>query len=139
MTSAFQYINSINDNKQNLMKGTANDELAEKDYVPFVTNRTLSYFQDTISLAQLMNRNHHVDNKLQYDFLLSAVRRRKRYCRWTKPENDEEVALIMATYKYNRKTAEEVLDLFTPSQIQALRLNKGGSEHEQRGGDKQSS
>lgn len=128
MTSAFEYINSINDNKQHLMRGSANDELAEKSYVPFVTNRTLSYFPDTIAFAQLMNRNHHIDNRLQYDFLLNIVRKRKRFAKWVRPDVDEQVQLIMTAYKYSRKRAEEVLCLFTPAQLDDLRMYKGGSQ-----------
>ena len=44
----FDYVNSINFTKKNLMKNTANDELALEGYAPFLTNKTLSYFTDTI-------------------------------------------------------------------------------------------
>ena len=44
----FDYVNSINDIKKNLMVGTENDELAEKDYNAFLVNKSLSYFIDTI-------------------------------------------------------------------------------------------
>ena len=37
-----EYLNAINYTKEDLMK----DDLAEKDYVPFVVNRCLSYFPD---------------------------------------------------------------------------------------------
>ena len=51
MTNPFDFVNSINFNKHDLMTGTENDELAEKSYVPFLTNRSLSYFTDTILYA----------------------------------------------------------------------------------------
>jgi len=35
----FDYINAINSSKVDLMTGTANDQLAEKGYEPFLTNR----------------------------------------------------------------------------------------------------
>ena len=38
----FDYVNSINYSKKNMMEGTDNDELAESGYVPFLTNRSLS-------------------------------------------------------------------------------------------------
>ena len=62
----FDYVNSINFTKKNLMKNTANDELAEKDYVPFLTNKSLSYFTDTLLYANEMNRYHFLDKRLQY-------------------------------------------------------------------------
>ena len=38
----FDFINSINFTKKNIMTNTENDELAESTYVPYITNRTLS-------------------------------------------------------------------------------------------------
>ena len=77
----FDFLNAINDNKQNLMA----DPECEKDYVPFLTNRTLSYFPDTVHMANAMNQYHHLDNKLQFQFLLNIVRKRKRFSKWDKP------------------------------------------------------
>ena len=50
------------------MKNTANDELAEKDYVPILTNKSLSYFTDNLLYANEMNRYHFLDKRLQYEF-----------------------------------------------------------------------
>ena len=55
MSSPFDYVNSINVTKTNMMRNTENDELAEKGYEPFLTNRSLSYFEDTIGMANEMN------------------------------------------------------------------------------------
>ena len=52
----FDFINSINFTKKNLMRNTDNDELAEKGYVPFITNKTLSYFTDTLLYSNEMNK-----------------------------------------------------------------------------------
>ena len=48
----FDYLNAINQSKENLIV----DELSEKEYVPFVVNKGLSYFPDTILYANEMNR-----------------------------------------------------------------------------------
>ena len=42
----FDYINDINYGKKNVIENSDNPELAEKLYVPYVTNKTLSYFID---------------------------------------------------------------------------------------------
>ena len=42
-----EYLNAINHSKDDLLV----DEHAEKKYVPFVVNRCLSYFPDTIMQA----------------------------------------------------------------------------------------
>ncbi len=80
----FDYVNSINFTKKNLMKNTANDELAEKDYVPFLTNKSLSYFTDTLLYANEMNRYHFLDKRLQYEFYLNSIRKKKRFAKWAK-------------------------------------------------------
>ena len=49
-TNPFDYITAINVSKKNLMRGSNNDKIAEKDYSPFLSNRSLSYFADTISM-----------------------------------------------------------------------------------------
>ena len=38
----FDYVNSINFTKKNLMRNSDNDELAESGYVPYITNKSLS-------------------------------------------------------------------------------------------------
>ena len=53
----FGYLNSINTSKKDIMI----DDLAEKDYNSFLVNRSLSYFYDTIGVANVMNRYHHID------------------------------------------------------------------------------
>jgi len=47
----FEYLNAINQSKENLMVGTNNDELAEKDYSAYLVNKGLSYFSDTVLYA----------------------------------------------------------------------------------------
>ena len=65
----FDFINSINFTKKNMIRGTENDDLAEKSYVPYITNRTLSYFTDTLLYANEMNRfASTLDSKLNTSF-----------------------------------------------------------------------
>ena len=58
----------------------------EQNYKAFVVNRSLSYFPDTVFMSNEMNRLHHVDSKMQYDFLINIVRTKKRFSKWDKPE-----------------------------------------------------
>ena len=73
MSNPFDYVNAILQNKKQLIV----DEITEKDYNPFLTNRSLSYHKDCIMYANEMNRRHFVDKKLQNDFLLNTVRSQK--------------------------------------------------------------
>jgi len=110
--------------KKNLMV----DEQSEKDYVPFIVNRGLGYFQDTVLLANEMNVNCHIDSKLQYDFLKGTVSKRKRFSKWLKEDNDEKVDIICQAYGFSRSNAKSVVTLFDNTQIELLkkRLDKGG-------------
>ena len=128
MSSPFDYVNSINFSKENMMRNTENDELAEKGYDPFLTNRSLSYFEDTIGMANEMNLRANADKLLQYEFLLNTIRKRKRFSKWIKPEKNESIALIQEFYGYSRRKAEEAADMLTNEQIDEIRnkLLKGG-------------
>tara|TARA_A100001201_G_scaffold129380_2_gene114748 strand:- start:460 stop:810 length:351 start_codon:yes stop_codon:yes gene_type:complete len=110
--------------KKNLMV----DEQSEKDYVPFIVNRGLGYFQDTVLLANEMNVNCHIDSKLQYDFLKSTVSKRKRFSKWLKAEDDEKVDIIRKYFGYNHTVAKSVSHLFSMEQLNTIkkRLDKGG-------------
>ena len=120
----FEYVNAINDTKKDLMV----DEVTEKAYIPFTINRSLSYFSDTVLAANEMNRNHHLDKKLQFSFLLNIVRKRKRFSKWDKPELVNDVEVVKEYYGYSDEKARQVVLLLTDEQISILRgkIYKGG-------------
>ena len=120
----FEYVNSINTTKQDIMI----DDLAEKAYIPFTVNRSLSYFNDTTLIANEMNKNPHLDKKLQYAFYINIVRKRKRFSKWNKPELVNDVEVVKEYYGYSNEKARQVLPLLSSDQIMNLRekVNKGG-------------
>ena len=120
----YQFLNSINHTKKDIMI----DDIAEKQYVPFVINRSLSYFNDTVLMANEMNINHHIDNRLQFDFLLNIVRKKKRFSKWIKPETVSDVEVVKDYYGYSNEKAKAVLSLFGNEEIDELkqRMYKGG-------------
>lgn len=122
--SPFDYLNSINSNKNDIMDS---DE-AEKVYNPFLINRSLSYFRDTVLISNEMNKYHHVDNKLQYHFLLNIVRGRKRFSKWIKPEVVDDIDVVKEYYGYSTEKAQSVLPLLSSDQIETIRkkVDKGG-------------
>lgn len=122
--SPFDFLNSINTTKKNLMEGV--DE--EKLYVPFVVNRSLSYFQDTVGVANAMNIHHHIDNRLQYEFFINIVRKRKRFSKWVKPTVENEVEVVKEYYGYNNEKARQVIPLLSSQQLEFIKnkVNKGG-------------
>ena len=128
MSNPFDYVSSITYNKNDMMTGTENDELAESGYNPYLTNKSLSYFPDTLLYANEMNVLNHVDNKLQYSYLLNSIRPKKRFSKWVKKQEDIDIEAVKQYYKYSTAKAEAALSLLSPQQINEIkrRLNKGG-------------
>ena len=120
--SPFDFLQSINHSKIDIYDGN------EKGYVPFVINRSLSYFPDTVALANEMNRYHHIDSKLQYQFLINIVRKRKRFSKWVKPEIENDIELVKEYYGYSNDKARQVLPLLSATQLTIIKdkVNKGG-------------
>lgn len=123
MTTPFDFLNSINDTKVDIMT-----EDNHSSYVPFVINRSLSYFPDTVALANELNIRHHTDKKLQYHFLINIIRKRKRFSKWNKPDLVSDMEVVKQYYGYSNDKARQVLALLSPEQIEELKkkVSKGG-------------
>ena len=123
----FDYLNSINHKKDDIMI----DDDAEKDYSPFMVNRGLSYFQDTVLLANEMNMNSHLDHRMQYDFLRTSIRQRKRFSKWMKKTTPAKVEVIKEYYGYSDAKAQAVEDLISDDDIKHMKsvLSKGGKNN----------
>lgn len=120
----FDFLNDINYGKQNIMV----DDIVEKQYNAFMVNRGLSYFHDTVLMANEMNLNAHLDNRLQFDFFINIVRKKKRFSKWNKPETVSDVEVVKEYYGYSNEKARQALTLLTIEQIKELRkrVYKGG-------------
>lgn len=120
------YLNSINYKKNSLMD--TEDVMWEKKYPAYVVNKCLAPFSDTVSLVNEMNRNHHIDNKLQYDFLLNSIRTRKRFAPWMRPSKSKNLEYVKEFYKYSNEKAKSALKILSNEQITMIKqkLNKGG-------------
>jgi hypothetical protein len=128
MSNPFTYVDSVSLIKKNMMRGTENDELAEKGYKPYLTNRSLSYHQDSVLYANEMNMRPQIDNKQQYEYLLNTLRKRKRFAKWKKVEPDAAVDMIMEYFGYGRAKAEQAMRVLTDDQLTMIEsaLDKGG-------------
>jgi hypothetical protein len=123
MSNPYDYINAINEGKD-LTKG----KFDEKGYVPFITNRQLSYFQDTILAANEMNGNHHLDKKLQFSFFINIVRPQKRFSKWSKTEHHDDLEAIVDYFDYSYEKAKVVMDILSAEDINNIKkkLERGG-------------
>jgi hypothetical protein len=75
-----------------------------------------------------MNINHHLENKLQYEYLLNKVRKRKRFSKWHKNLDDNNIEIIKQYYKVNNNKAKIILSILNEKQLDSIRhkLDKGG-------------
>ena len=121
-----EYLNAVNHTKEPLMD--TEDEVWEKKYPPFIVNKCIAPFQDTIMLVNEMNRLHHLDKKLQFDFLLNSLRTRKRFTPWLKASKQKNLEYVKEYYGYNNEKAKSALKILNDEQIKTIKdsLNKGG-------------
>ena len=74
-----------------------------------------------------MNQMAFLDKKMQYDYLLCSISKRKRFSKWIKPEENENLAIIKEVFGYSDQKAREVMDLLPMKELQKL-VQKGGQK-----------
>ena len=122
--SPFEFVKAIN-NKKNIIR----DDLDEKSYLPYMINHSFSYFSDTVLLANEMNLNHHLDNKLQNDFFINTIRKNpKRFSKWNKVKHDGDFEAVKEYYGYNNDKTRSALSLLSTEQIDIIKkkVDHGG-------------
>jgi len=105
------------------------DDASEKSYSGFMINRGLSYFPDTVLIANEMNISHHLDHRLQYDFMMNIVTKKKRFSKWLKSNEElNSINTIKEYYGYSDEKAKSILSLLSHEQLNELKLRmyKGG-------------
>jgi hypothetical protein len=75
-----------------------------------------------------MNVNHHLDNRLQFDFFINTIKKKNRFSKWLKPIKYENLDILKEYYGYSNEEAKSVLSLLNNKQIEELkqRIYKGG-------------
>ena len=121
------YLKAINKTKEKLMD--TNDAMWEKRYAPFIVNKCLAPFPDTVHLVNEMNISHHLDSKLQFDFLLNSLRSRDRFTPWLKAKKIKNIEYVKEYYGYSNEKAKAALDVLNDEQIKTIKdsLSKGGN------------
>tara|TARA_B100001094_G_C18090295_1_gene750036 strand:+ start:427 stop:807 length:381 start_codon:yes stop_codon:yes gene_type:complete len=119
------WLKSINETKTNLVD---NDSTIETKYPSYIVNRCMSGQIDTLMFANEMNINNHLDSKLQYDFLLYTLRKKKRFSPWMRKNELSNLSIVKEYYGYSDDKARQVLPLLTEDQLNIItrRLNTGG-------------
>jgi len=129
--SPFEFVKAIN-NKQDIIR----DDLDEKSYLPYMINHSFSYFSDTVLLANEMNANHHIDNKLQNDFFINTIRKNpKRFSKWNKVKHDGDFEAVKEYYGYSNEKTRSALSLLSAEQINIIKqkVDHGGRKGKRTG------
>ena len=121
----FDFVTAVSYTKKDIM----NDD-NETYYNSFLVNRSLSYFKDSVLLANEMNKYHKIDNRLQNSFFINTLRKRKRFSKWQKHEMVEGLDSIMEYYGYREEKALQVYSLLSENQMSIIRerLDRGGKK-----------
>ena len=121
------WLNSINHTKQNLID---EDPSVEKDYAPYIINRCFSGHIDSIMFANELNKHPNLAKKLQYDFFLNSLRKKKRFSPWLRKDQIKNLDLIKQYYGYSNEKAKQVLNILTKEQLSFIRdrLETGGKK-----------
>ena len=122
------YLKAINQTKEPLLD--TEDEQWEKKYPSFIINKCIAPFPDTVMLVNEINQLHHLDKKLQFDFLINSLRPRKSFSPWMKAKKLKNLEYVKEYYGYNNEKARYALDILNDEQISSIKtkLNKGGRD-----------
>ena len=121
------YLKAINETKEPLLDTT--DETWEKKYAPFVINRCMSMFYDTIMHSNEMNGLHFLPKGMQFHYLINSIRIKKRFGgKWLSQTKLKDLELVKEYYGYSNAKAKEALSLLSSDQIDNIKLSlrKGG-------------
>ena len=119
--SLTKYLTAINWSKEKLLD--TDDKDWEKKYPPYIINKGLSYFSDTVMYANEMKH-------MQFSFLLNTIRPKKRFSKWLKASKLSNLDLVKVYYGYSNEKAKQALELLTKKQIEYIKnkLYRGGKK-----------
>ena len=121
------WLNSINQTKKNIMD---EDASSVKEYAPYIINRCLSGHIDCLIYANEMNKFSSLDKKLQYDFFINTIRKKKRFSPWLKQEKIKDLEIVKSYYGYSNEKAKQALNILTKTQLDFIKskLETGGTK-----------
>lgn len=115
----WDFLTSINETKKDIWKTCSDEE--KKIYNHFIINKALSFFPDTIIYSNEMNRLYNLDKDMQYQFYLNTIRKGKRYSKWFKKLENEDLKTVKQYYQCNDKKAVTILQILDKEQLEYLK------------------
>ena len=118
MPTLFEYLDSINTTKDHIMV----DAQDEKDFIPFMVTRGLSFFSDTVLYAAEMNRSQNLTNKMVYEFYINSIPKRKRFSKWHKADKaSDDLKMVADYFVCSYEKAKIKMTILTEAQIDEIR------------------
>jgi len=120
MSNPFDYVNAISFTKKDLFRDDDTKDEANRVYAPWLINKALSYHPDAILHANTMNALE-LDHKLCFDYYINSLRKRKRFAKWSKPKENENLDLICEYYQCNKQIGQQYLKNLSKEQIKSIK------------------
>ena len=126
MAELKDWLNSINQTKKNLLD---EDPTLEKEYPPYIVNRCFSGHLDCIMFANEMNIHNNIPKKMQYDFYLNSLRKKKRFSPWLRQDKIKDLDYVKRHYGYSNEKAKQALRILTKEQLTFIKskFDTGGT------------
>ena len=127
MTELKDWLNSINQTKKNLID---EDPSLEKEYAPYIINRIYSGHLDSVMFANEMNKYSFLPEKMQHDFFIHIVRKKKRFSPWLRKDKIKNLDSVKTYYECSNAKAEQILKILTKEQLNFIKskLDIGGRQ-----------
>ena len=125
MTELKDWLNSINQNKKNIL-----EEDPTAKYPSYIINRCMSSHLDTVMFANEMNLSPQLDSDMQYLFYLNSVRKRKRFSPWLRKDEIKDLDSVKRYYGYSNEKAKQALRILSKEQLNFIKskFETGGAK-----------
>ena len=112
----FFFVKSINKSFDDLMT-----EANQKNYNPFLTNKSFGMFYDSVFFANEMNKASTLPVRMQYDFYRIGLSKRNRYFgKWPKRDIDEKIQAISKYYNISYVKAEDAYKILSANKLSEI-------------------
>ena len=124
--NVFDIVNSLSRFKDS--EFNENDLEMEKAYIPFIVNRSFSYYPDTIIHSNEMNRTPFLSKRMQHDYFKYSLNSRKRFSKWLKKERNEDIEVVQKYFNFSKKKAIEALKILSKDDLKTIQIemDQGG-------------
>ena len=121
--TVFDFLKDLSEKKADIL-----DESNETVYSPWTVNRFLSMDATTVMYANEMNNRHFLPKRLQYDYYLNSIKKNRRFFKYIKENEQENLDVVREYFGYSKNKAKEVLPVLSDEDIayMKMKLNKGG-------------